>query len=127
MMPNARIIYQILHQSPQSISVGHCIELWLLKFCLNTALDIMFSARIRKQASLLKRNTEKASLQRPLRQANAALVLLPIPATDKKKWPQRRGKVCSADERTKWVQKYCPVCKEQPGLCPNGHFQAYHC
>ena len=50
-----------------------------------------------------------------------------IPATDKRKYPQRRCAVCSKQNGIKRnVRYYCKVCPEEPALCKYQCFQMYH-
>ena len=95
MVLNARVIYQILHQSPKSISVVHFIKTLAHEILCECSIGYNVLVQMQKESKPPKKKRRTSQppqplphsnvAPQPLPQANVAHALLLIPATDKKK------------------------------------------
>ena len=142
MVLNARVIYQNLHKC--SIGCSEFIKLVVHEMLQEYSLGYASLCVVQKEQQLKKKPRRTgvpmlaAGAQPPPpttraqpSTAGAAATpvvhgLMTIPSTANTQRPRRRCRICTTEGKNKWTRKYCPACKDLPGLCSPEHYQIYH-
>lgn len=123
-MLNARTVYLNLHPNSSCVEYVDFIKLVAHELLSEYSLGYAALHELKTQELPLRNGSVETSRKKAWQ--DEVHRLLPIPATDTRKTPQKQFRVCHREGKVKWSRKYCSSCPGVSGLCSEEHFLAWH-